>query len=155
MGKAKEFHEEPHERNERRQKTLVIRNGALIDGSGKLANRNDAIVIEGNKVKSVGALPPDISLDDRKTVEVVDAAGKWIMPGLIDHDDMLDFDAPDFDPHVVDEAALRVNLASLAKYIGRKTASRHPAVRAERASKDAADVLGPSPFEGRSAATSG
>ena len=26
---------------------------------------------------------------------------------------MLDFDAPDFDPHVVDEAALRANLASL------------------------------------------
>jgi imidazolonepropionase-like amidohydrolase len=65
-------------------KTLVIRNGTLIDGSGKPSSRNDAIVIEGNKVKSVGALPADIRLEDRKTVDVIDAAGKWIMPGLID-----------------------------------------------------------------------
>ena len=36
-------------------KTLVIRNGTLIDGSGKPSNRNDAVVIEGNRIKSVGA----------------------------------------------------------------------------------------------------
>ncbi len=65
-------------------KTLVVRNGTLIDGSGKPAARNDAIVIEGNKIKSVGALPPDVQLEDRKNVEVIDAAGQWIMPGLID-----------------------------------------------------------------------
>ena len=66
-------------------------------------------------------------------------------PKSVNHADMLDFDAPDFDPNVVDEAQLRANLASLTKYIGRKTASRHPEVRAERASKDAAEALGPSP----------
>src|ERR1700761_670695 len=65
-------------------KTLVIRNGTLIDGSGKPSARSDAIVIEGNRIKSVGPLPPDIHLEDRKAVEVVDAAGKWVMPGLID-----------------------------------------------------------------------
>ena len=65
-------------------KTLVIRNGTLIDGSGKAASRNDAIVIEGNKIKSVGALPPDVTLEDRRNVQVIDAAGQWIMPGLID-----------------------------------------------------------------------
>jgi imidazolonepropionase-like amidohydrolase len=66
------------------KKTLVIRNGTLIDGSGKPSARNDAIVVEGNRIKNVGALPGDIHLEDRKTVDVVDAAGKWIMPGLID-----------------------------------------------------------------------
>jgi len=66
-------------------------------------------------------------------------------PASVHHADMLDFDAPDFDPNVVDEAALRANLASLTKYIGRKTVNRHPEVRAERASKDAAEALGPSP----------
>ena len=35
-------------------KTLVIRNGTLIDGSGKGAARNDTIVIEGNRIRSVG-----------------------------------------------------------------------------------------------------
>ncbi len=76
-------------------------------------------------------------------------------PASVNHAEMLDFDAPDFDPNIVDEAALRANLASLSRYLGRKTVSRHPEVRAERASKDAAEALGPSPFEGRSAATSG
>jgi imidazolonepropionase-like amidohydrolase len=66
------------------KKTLVIRNGTLIDGSGKPSIRNDAIVIEGNKIKSVGAPPPDLQLEDRRHVEVVDAGGQWIMPGLID-----------------------------------------------------------------------
>jgi hypothetical protein len=41
-------------------------------------------------------------------------------PASIHHDDMLDFDAPDFDPHVVDAATLRKNLAELTRYIGRK-----------------------------------
>jgi imidazolonepropionase-like amidohydrolase len=66
------------------EKTLVVRNGTLIDGSGKAAARNDTIVVKGNRITSVGALPPEIELDDRKTVELIDAGGKWIMPGLID-----------------------------------------------------------------------
>jgi imidazolonepropionase-like amidohydrolase len=66
------------------KKTLVIRNGHLIDGSGAPTARNEAIVIEGNRIKSVGALPPDIQIEDRQSVEVIDAAGQWIMPGLID-----------------------------------------------------------------------
>ena len=66
------------------KKTLVIRNGTLIDGSGQAAARNDAIVIEGNRIKSVGALPPDVRVEDRSKVEVLDAGGQWIMPGLID-----------------------------------------------------------------------
>src|SRR6476660_6676194 len=65
-------------------KTLVIRNGQVIDGSGAPTARNDAIVVAGNRIKSVGALPPDIQLEDRKNVQVIDAAGQWIMPGLID-----------------------------------------------------------------------
>jgi hypothetical protein len=79
-------------------------------------------------------------------------------PASIHHQDMLEFDAPDFDPHAVDEGALRKNLAELARYIGRRPHApdtRHPEVRAERASKDAAEATGPSPFEGRCAAASG
>jgi hypothetical protein len=40
-------------------------------------------------------------------------------PRSANHEDMLDFDAPDFDPHAVDDATLRKNLDSLARYIGR------------------------------------
>src|SRR6202048_843575 len=66
------------------EKTVVIRTGTLIDGSGDPPVRNDAIVISGNRIKSLGALPPDVELDDRRNVEVIDAGGQWIMPGLID-----------------------------------------------------------------------
>jgi hypothetical protein len=41
-------------------------------------------------------------------------------PTSVHHEDMLDFDAPDFDPNIVDETALRANLTELCRYIGRK-----------------------------------
>ena len=41
-------------------------------------------------------------------------------PNSVNHEDMLEFDAADFDPHVVDAAVLRQNLAELSRYIGRK-----------------------------------
>src|SRR4029078_6491404 len=65
-------------------RTLVVRNGTLIDGSGKPAALNEAIVIEGNRIKSVGALPPDLKIEDRKNAKVIDAAGRRGMAGLID-----------------------------------------------------------------------
>ena len=53
-------------------------------------------------------------------------------PSSVHHADMLDFDAPDFDPNVVDEAALRANLAELGRYIGRKPRAPEQAHEAER-----------------------
>lgn len=38
----------------------------------------------------------------------------------VNHEAMREWDDPDFDPHVVDEAAIRAKLAGLAKYLGRK-----------------------------------
>jgi hypothetical protein len=70
-------------------------------------------------------------------------------PASIHHEDMLEFDAPDFDPHVVDEATLRANLASLTRYIGRKPLLPHPEVRAERASTDAAEAPEQAPQRNR------
>lgn len=46
-------------------------------------------------------------------------------PASVNHEDMLDFDAPDFDPNKVDAPALRQNLADLARYIGRKPIHKH------------------------------
>ena len=60
-------------------KTLVIRNGTLIDGTGAAPAKNDAIVIRDNRIASVGALPPDVQPADTKTVTVIDAAGQWII----------------------------------------------------------------------------
>jgi imidazolonepropionase-like amidohydrolase len=62
---------------------VVIRDGTLIDGSGTPPRRNDALVIAGNRIRSIGPLPPDIRFEDPQ-VRVIDAGGQWIMPGLID-----------------------------------------------------------------------
>ena len=77
-----------------KKKTLVIQNGTLIDGSGAPASQNGAVVIEGNHISAVGALPPGINLEDTGAMEVIDASGQWIMPGLIDGHCHLSFGMP-------------------------------------------------------------
>jgi len=76
------------------KKTIVISNGTLIDGNGNVPTRNEAIVIQGNRIKSAGRLLGDIKLEDRDSVEVIDAAGQWIMPGLIDAHTHLSYGNP-------------------------------------------------------------
>ena len=106
-------------------KTLVIRNGTLIDGTGEPASQTDAVVIEGNRFSSVGALPPGLNLEDTGKVEIIDAEGKWVMPGLIDGHCHLSFGFPS---------------VSSAKYpSGRGTAS--PGFNAIRAARNAQTVL--------------
>ena len=75
-------------------KTLVIRNGMLIDGSGAAAAANTAVVIQGNRISSVGELPGGVNLEDADKVDVIDATGQWIMPGLIDGHCHLSFGMP-------------------------------------------------------------
>ena len=67
-------------RDERR---LWIKNGTLIDGSGRDPVANALIVVEGNRIAYAGsvdgAVPPRSPED-----QVIDASGKFILPGLID-----------------------------------------------------------------------
>lgn len=74
--------------------TLVIRNGILIDGSGQAPVPNEAIVVEGNRIKSVGPMPASLQLADAEHVQVLDASGRWIMPGLIDAHTHLSYGYP-------------------------------------------------------------
>lgn len=76
------------------QGSIVIRNGTLIDGSGAPPRPNDVLVIEGNRIKSVGPLPPDVHLDNGDGVQIIDAEGQWILPGLIDGHCHLSFGFP-------------------------------------------------------------
>ncbi len=76
------------------KKTIVISNGTMIDGTGNSPSRNEAIVIQGNRIKSTGRLPGDIRLEDSENVEVINATGQWIMPGLIDAHTHLSYGNP-------------------------------------------------------------
>jgi hypothetical protein len=44
-------------------------------------------------------------------------------PAHLHHEGMIEWDDPDFDPDVVDEAAIRASLANLGKYLGRRKAA--------------------------------
>ena len=46
-------------------------------------------------------------------------------PEHLHHEGMVEWDDPDFDPHTVDEAAIRANLANLGKYLGRRKVAQH------------------------------
>jgi len=62
---------------------LFIKSGTLIDGSGSEPIPNKLLVVEGNRITLVGetdgSMRPETP-DDR----VIDATGKFILPGLID-----------------------------------------------------------------------
>ena len=75
--------------------TTVIVNGTLIDGSGNPPTPNEAIVIEGNRIRSTGALPADMQIEDQDQMQVIDATGQWILPGLIDGHCHLSFGFPE------------------------------------------------------------
>src|SRR5438445_1692522 len=66
-----------------RPRLLLIKNGTLIDGSGCDPVPNTLVVVEGNRIAHVG--PADGRLRPESPDDtVIDAAGKFILPGLID-----------------------------------------------------------------------
>jgi hypothetical protein len=60
---------------------LVIQGGTLIDGNGGPPVSNSVIVIEGNRITAAGAAG---QVQVPQGAQIVDAAGKWIIPGLWD-----------------------------------------------------------------------
>src|SRR6478672_13084170 len=61
--------------------TLVIQGGTLIDGNGGAPLPNSVIVIQGNHITAVGRAG---QVQVPAGAQVINAAGKWITPGLID-----------------------------------------------------------------------
>jgi len=64
---------------EKKVEVKAIKGGTLIDGTGAEPLENATVVIEGSKIKAVGT---DITIPEG--AKVIDAAGKTVMPGLID-----------------------------------------------------------------------
>jgi len=74
--------------------TLVIQGGTLIDGTGGAPLRDAVIVIEGSRIRAVGARG---SVTVPAQARLLHAEGKTILPGLIDsHIHFLDFTPPLF-----------------------------------------------------------
>jgi imidazolonepropionase-like amidohydrolase len=65
---------------------ILVRGGNLIDGNGGAPVPDGAVLVEGDRIKAVGRraeLEKGLEFDDSK-LQVIEAAGKTIMPGLID-----------------------------------------------------------------------
>ena len=63
------------------QRALVIRGGLLIDGTGAAPVPNSVIVIVDGRIQSAGA---NGSVTVPVDAQVIDAAGKTVIPGLVD-----------------------------------------------------------------------
>src|ERR1700730_16900134 len=61
-------------------KALVLKGATVIDGSGKAPVQDAVIVVEGDKIKSVGGKGTSYPSD----ATVLDLSGKFVIAGLID-----------------------------------------------------------------------
>ena len=69
----------------------LIKDGLVIDGSGGAPVRED-VAIAGGRIAARGA-----GLDGAKAKETLDAAGRWVIPGMLDIHTHLDLEV-EFDP---------------------------------------------------------
>src|SRR3989441_1490187 len=60
---------------------IVIQGATLINGTGNPAIRNSAIVIDGGRIRDIG---PRNEVRVPGNAQIMDARGKWVIPGLID-----------------------------------------------------------------------
>lgn len=72
----------------KRHKRIVIRNATVVDGSGKPAAGPFDIVVEGDTISQIQAIDPVAAKQGRarrpeKGDVEIDAAGKFVLPGLI------------------------------------------------------------------------
>src|SRR5687768_8196892 len=61
---------------------LLITGGTLVDGTGTPARADGAVLISGDSIVAVGAAAEEQAAG--RPVDRIDAAGAYVMPGLID-----------------------------------------------------------------------
>lgn len=64
-------------------KMEIIKGGKLIDGTGGLPVEKSVVVVDGSKIGFVGK-DDEFPMPNRDDIEIINAEGKTIMPGLID-----------------------------------------------------------------------
>lgn len=63
---------------------LLIENGNVVDGTGAPASLNASVLVEGDRIVRVGADATPDAVPRGDALTRLDAAGKTVMPGLID-----------------------------------------------------------------------
>lgn len=84
---------------------FLIKNGLVVDGAGSPAFKAD-VAIQGDKIARIA---PDIT---EEAAQVYDAAGKYVIPGLIDphvHEEWLCFDDGTYDSYLTQGVTTLIN----------------------------------------------
>jgi imidazolonepropionase-like amidohydrolase len=63
---------------------IALRGATLVDGTGAAARPNALLVIENGRIVSVGTATDEALARIPAGAEILDVAGKWIVPGLVD-----------------------------------------------------------------------
>ena len=80
------------------KKRILIRNGMVVDGTGKPCFPGD-VLIQGERIADIGAHLTEIDVD-----QVIDASGLIVAPGFIDthsHSDLMSLVEPDLLPKIM------------------------------------------------------
>jgi imidazolonepropionase-like amidohydrolase len=64
--------------------SLAIQGATLIDGAGNPPRANSLVVISAGRIVSIGAATPEALRALPAGTRIINAASKWIVPGLID-----------------------------------------------------------------------
>ena len=78
-------------------KKMLVRGGTLIDGNGGPPVKDGAVLIEGDRIRAVGArreIEKGLELRD-PALQIIEADGKTIMPGLIDSHCHINYGEPE------------------------------------------------------------
>jgi imidazolonepropionase-like amidohydrolase len=121
------------------QRQLVLEGGTLIDGTGKAPVANVVIVVDGNRIKTVG-VKGQVTYPANANVIRVD--GRTILPGLIDgHVHLRDYQVPMFLPYGVTTIADIHN--DTAWSIAQREALKSGRIKGPRLFVSGARVTGP------------
>lgn len=77
----------------------VIRGATLFDGTGRAPLKESVIVIEGDRIKRIG---PAKEIKIPTAAQVIEATGKFVIPGLADMHNHLDSDSIGITQHTQD-----------------------------------------------------
>ncbi|SRR6266542_3012681 len=92
---------------------LLITGATLIDGTGAPPRARAAVLVDGDRIAAVGGAG-DI---DRGGAELIDLAGKWLLPGLVsahEHFSMKGFRGKYYDQHRKDDRLQSLRMAQAA-----------------------------------------
>jgi imidazolonepropionase-like amidohydrolase len=67
-----------------RKSWILIENGTVVDGVGTAPQARTSVLIKNDRIEAVGAEARRDRVPNGERVEVIDATGKTVMPGLID-----------------------------------------------------------------------